>query len=171
MAPLDIVLLLLFIPGIVRGITKGLIEQAAALATIIISGKLAFTFSGELSVWLEGKIQVSDQLLYIIAFLLIIVICSVVIMLVSKLFTKFIEALSLGWINRVLGVIFSLFTTALVLGLVFTLLIDLNSRFIGMDLEFLNTSLIYPWIKDFCDLIFPHFKHAFDAGVSVVASV
>ena len=34
---LDIIILLLFLPGIIRGLTKGLIEQAVSLAGIVAS--------------------------------------------------------------------------------------------------------------------------------------
>ena len=37
MNTLDIVILLLFIPGIIRGITKGFLEQAISLAGIVLS--------------------------------------------------------------------------------------------------------------------------------------
>lgn len=171
MAALDIIILLLFIPGIVRGLAKGLIEQIAALATIIISGKLAFTFSGELSVYLEDKIQVNDQILYIIAFLIIVIACTLVIGLFSKLLTKVFEALTLGWVNRLLGVIFSLLTTALVIGLILAIFTSLNTRFLGWNTDWLTKSMMYPWIKDLCDLVFPHFRQAVDTTTSVIGSV
>lgn len=162
MATLDIILLILFVPGIVRGLMKGIIEQVAAIVTIIASGKLAYDFSGTLSVMLQDKIQLSPQLLYVIAFLMITIVCSLVIIIISKIATKIIDSLSLGWINRVLGMVFSIVTTALVAGLLFTLFTDLNTRFLGLGTEFMDQSVIYPWIKDFCDLVFPHFSQYFE---------
>ena len=44
MNTLDIVILLLFIPGIVRGISKGFIEQVISLVGIVLSAYLAFKF-------------------------------------------------------------------------------------------------------------------------------
>ena len=37
MATLDIILLICFIPGIIRGISKGFLEQALSLAGIVLS--------------------------------------------------------------------------------------------------------------------------------------
>ena len=41
MNTLDIILLILFIPGVIRGLTKGFLEQAVSLAGIFISVYLA----------------------------------------------------------------------------------------------------------------------------------
>ena len=46
MNTLDIVILLLFIPGIIRGLSKGFLEQAISLAGVVLSVYLAYRFSG-----------------------------------------------------------------------------------------------------------------------------
>ena len=45
MNTLDIILLILFIPGLIRGMSKGFIEQAVSLVGIVLSVYLAFRFS------------------------------------------------------------------------------------------------------------------------------
>ena len=49
---LDIILLILFIPAIIRGISKGFIEQIIALASLFLSAWLAYLFSNTVSGWL-----------------------------------------------------------------------------------------------------------------------
>ena len=44
---LDIIILLLFLPGIIRGLTKGLIEQAVSLAGIVASVWAAYKYYGK----------------------------------------------------------------------------------------------------------------------------
>ena len=53
MATLDIILLCCFIPGIIRGLSKGFLEQALALAGIVVSVWAAFKFSLAMLGWLD----------------------------------------------------------------------------------------------------------------------
>ena len=53
MATLDIILLCCFIPGIIRGLSKGFLEQALALAGIVLSVWAAFHFSALVCTWLK----------------------------------------------------------------------------------------------------------------------
>ena len=49
---LDIVLIILFIPAIIRGISKGFIEQVIALASLFLSAWLAYLFADKVGTWL-----------------------------------------------------------------------------------------------------------------------
>ena len=63
MTTLDIILLVCFIPGIIRGISKGFLEQALALAGIVLSVWAAFHFSNLVSGWLRPFLSVSETVL------------------------------------------------------------------------------------------------------------
>lgn len=63
---LDIVLIILFIPAIIRGISKGFIEQVIALASLFLSAWLAYLFADKVGTWLSAYIDgVSKEVLYI----------------------------------------------------------------------------------------------------------
>ena len=87
MNALDIVILLLFIPGIIRGISKGFIEQAVSLAGIVASVWMAFKFSSLVSEKLSAYINVSDTVLKIVSFIIILIVVSIVVLLIAKLLT------------------------------------------------------------------------------------
>ncbi len=167
MAILDIILLCLFIPAIVRGLSKGFIEQVIALVSIVAGGYLAYTFAGQVQAWLSGHVQlgdklvVSDSVLYVICFVLVVAVCVLVLNLVSKLFTSLLDKLSLGWINRLAGLVFGVFNTALIIGLVFTLFNNLNGQFFHLGTQWMDDSEIYHWIEWLCNAIFPFIKNVF----------
>ena len=88
MATLDIILLICFIPGIIRGISKGFLEQALALAGVVLSVWAAFRFSGLVCTWLKPYLDLSETTLNVVSFFLILVAISLVVLLVAKLLTK-----------------------------------------------------------------------------------
>lgn len=149
---LDIIILILFIPAIIRGISKGLIEQVTAFASLVASAYLANLFSDKVGAFLSQWIDVGPQLLYIISFIIVVVLVVLLLQLVSKLATKFINLIAMGWINRVLGFLFALFNAAVVMGIVL--------RFLPG--EWTNGSVIYDAIiKPVTDFIFPFLEDIF----------
>ena len=63
MATLDIILLICFIPGIIRGLSKGFLEQALALAGVVLSVWAAFRFSSLVCTWLKPYVNISETTL------------------------------------------------------------------------------------------------------------
>lgn len=158
MTTLDIVLLLCFIPGIVRGISKGFLEQVLALVGIVLSVWAAFKFSALLCTWLEPRLGLSGTVLNVVAFALILVAVSLAVLLLAKLLTKVIQMATLGWVNRLLGLLFALVVNALVIGLVIILFDTLNQRFGMVQAETLDASLVYRTLRDISYFVFPYLK-------------
>lgn len=161
MATLDIILLICFIPGIIRGISKGFLEQALSLAGIVLSVWAAFKFSALVCGWLKPYLSLSETTLNVVAFALILIAVSIVVLLVAKLLTKVLEMSMLGWLNKILGLVFALVVNALLLG-VFVILFDtLNLKFGFVKPEVLDGSVVYTTLRDFCYLVFPYLKAFF----------
>ena len=94
---LDIVLIILFIPAIIRGISKGFIEQVIALASLFLSAWLAYLFADKVGTWLSAYIDgVSKEVLYIFAFIIIIILTVMLLNLLAKVLSKVVSAISLG---------------------------------------------------------------------------
>ena len=159
MNTLDIILLLLFIQGVIRGLAKGLMEQAVSLAGIALGAWLAYKYYTEVGAWLGGFWQLSETVLNILGFAIILLLAFAIVMLVAKLITKIIEMASLGWINRVLGLVLSLFVTALTMGLLIMVFEALNGQFgFVTDSKLLEESVVYPLLKDFAQTVLPFLK-------------
>jgi membrane protein required for colicin V production len=161
MATLDIILLVCFVPGIIRGLSKGFLEQALALAGIVLSVWAAFHFSSLVCTWLQPYLSVSETTLNVISFALILVAISLGVVLLAKLLTKILELAMLGWLDKTLGLVFALVVNALVIGL-FILLFDLvNAKFGFVNQETLDASIVYSSLRDLCYLVFPYLKAFF----------
>ena len=161
MATLDIILLICFIPGIIRGISKGFLEQALSLVGIVLRVWAAFKFSALVCGWLKPYLSLSETTLNVVAFALILVAVCLVVLIVAKLLTKVLEMSMLGWLDKILGLVFALVVNGLLLG-VFVILFDtLNLKFGFVKPEVLDGSIVYTTLRDFCYLVFPYLKAFF----------
>ncbi len=158
MNTLDIVLLLLFIPGIIRGLTKGFLEQIISLGGIVLSVYLSFKFSNLACDYIQQYITVSETVLHVLGFAVVLLGSLILVILCAKLVTKVAEMASLGWINKVLGMVFSLCTTALLLGILIILFDTVNLKFELVQGPVLEESVLYGHLKDFGYFIFPYMK-------------
>ena len=161
MATLDIILLCCFIPGIIRGISKGFLEQALALVGVILSVWAAFRFSGLVCTWLKPYLEFSETTLNVISFALILVAMSLLVLLVAKLLTKVAEMAMLGWLDKTLGLVFALAVNALVIGVVIILFDTVNTKFALVKPEVLDGSIVFTSLRDLSYLVFPYLKSFF----------
>ena len=161
MATLDIILLICFIPGIIRGISKGFLEQALSLAGIVLGVWAAFKFSALVCGWLKPYLSLSETTLSVVAFALILVAVCLAVLVVAKLLTKVLEMSMLGWMDKVLGLAFALVVNALLLGVFIILFDTLNLKFGFVKPEALDASIVYTSLRDLSYLVFPYLKAFF----------
>ena len=163
---LDIVLVLLFIPGIIRGLSKGFLEQAVSLAGVFASVWVAFHFADRLIPFLAVHIPASEGILHLVAFLIILMVCIVLVLILANLLTRIVEMATLSWLNKVLGLVFGVLVTAIVLGLLIIIFDTLNARFNLTDSPLIKESLLYPLLRDGAAWVFPFLKDLFTAAAN-----
>ena len=159
---LDIVLLLCFIPALIRGAKKGFIDQLIGIATLLIGSFLSFRLSRSVSLSLAPTFpNVDIKILGILSFVLIFAIVSILLWMLGRLIEKALRATSLGWFNRLLGVLFSLVITCILLGILISLFEPLNARFSFVEPGSLDSSAVYRMIRRFSQQVLPYFQDYF----------
>lgn len=161
---LDIILLILLIPGTIRGISKGFLEQAISLVGVVLAVYLAYHFSTPVCVWLDKYINVSETVLHVIGFAVMLLAVLMAVMIVAKLFTRVADMASLGWFNRVLGFVFSLAISAVILSVLVILFDTVNTKFELVKTPVLNDSVLYGHLRDLGYWIFPYLKELLTLG-------
>ena len=161
---LDIILLILLIPGTIRGISRGFLEQAVTLGGIVLAVYLAYHFSEPVCAWLAQYITVSDTVLHVIGFAVMLMGVLIFVMFFAKLLTRVADSASLGWFNRSLGFVFSLAVSALILSILAILFDTLNAKFELVTSPVLTESVLYGHLKDLGYLIFPYLKQLLTLG-------
>lgn len=154
----DIILLICFIPALIQGFRKGFISQVIAIISIILGVWLSFRFSSSVSVWLAQYIQGSEQIMKLISFALILIAVIAGLTVLGRLIEGTFKLVMLGWLNRLLGVAFSLLKAGLVVGLAIMAFCSINNTFGLVSEDTLNQSVLFPPLKDLAYTIFPYLK-------------
>lgn len=164
MGILDIVLLLCFVPAIVQGIMKGFVQQVISLVAILVGAWLAFRFSSLIAGWLSAYFTLDPKILNVAAFAIIVILAVLLIYWLGQLITKVIKIATLGWLNRVLGVIFAIAKTALILGLLVMVFESVNGKFGLVKPGKLDDSGVYCLLRNFANSVFPYLKSLVSGG-------
>ena len=155
---LDIILLLCFVPVIIGGLRRGFIAQVVAIISIILGIWLSFKFSAVLSGWLGQWIEAGEQVLHVISFAVIMILAILALAAVGKLIEATVKIILLGWLNRLLGLIFALLKYALIIGLLLMLFNSLNGQFHLVNQKVLDSSLLYGPLLNLANSVFPYLK-------------
>ena len=156
---LDIILLICFVPALIQGIRKGFIAQAISIISIIAGIWTSARFADVVSAWIGQFITASEQVLKVVAFAIILVIVFLVLAAVGKLLEGMFKLVMLGWLNKLLGVVFALIKTGLIVGLVIIAFSSLNETFKFVQESVLNESVLYPPLKNLALEVFPYIKN------------
>lgn len=155
---IDIILLICFVPAVIQGIRKGFISQVISIISLVLGIWMSARFASLVSTWLAQWITASGQILEIVAFALILVVVFLVLGALGKLLEATIKLVMLGWLNKLLGVVFALLKTALIVGLVIMAFSSLNKTFGLVSPETLGDSILYTPLKKIAYDVFPYLK-------------
>ena len=125
---------------------------------ILLAAWAAFRFSTMLSEWLGTYVTLDPTVLKVICFVLIAIVVALILNLIGVLITKALQKLSLGFFNRLLGLVFGVLKVGLIIGLVILLFETLNSSLHLVKPEATENAVVYNALKDIANTIFPILK-------------
>ena len=117
---IDIIICALLVVGLILGLLNGLVKQIASFAGLVcglLLGRMLYLPVGE---WLVTTLSFSAGAARITAFILILVVVPLLFSLLGWLVTKMLQAVKLGWINRILGALVGALKFALLAGVIIT---------------------------------------------------
>lgn len=156
MGLIDIVILIIIGVGAIRGFLRGFIHQLASIAGLIVgflAARALYLIAAEkLALYIP---EASMTTLQIIAFISIWVVIPLLFALIASFFTHAAEMLSLGMLNRFLGLFLGAAKWVLIVGLLINVIdfIDTDSRFIEQTKK--EESMLYYPIKNIISSFFP----------------
>ena len=156
---LDIIILICLIPALIQGLRKGFISQAISIVSVIVGIWASARFANLVADWVAQYITASEQVIKVVAFALILVVVFIALGLLGRLLENILNFAFLGWLNKLLGVIFSLLKAFLIIGLVILAFNSLNNAFGLVKPEVINDSVLYGPVKNLADTIFPYIKN------------
>lgn len=155
---LDAILLLCFLPAVIQGLRKGLVKQIFSLAAVLVGIFVAMRFTPDVSGWASQHVEGGAKFVNALCFGVLLIAGALVTQLVGELITKIMNTVTLGWANRLLGVIFAIFKVLLLLGLLVHVFEAVNCKWELVKPETLDGSRVYVFLKDFAARLFPRIK-------------
>ncbi len=152
---IDITIAVILILSAVMGFINGFVKEVAALAALIFGIWGAIKFSGFTAGKLYDYFDMSGQYVGIIAFLITFGIIVVAIHFIGILANKLVDAVALGFLNRILGIVFGLLKSVLIMSVFFVVLNAIDSRRPFLPKDLLEESVFFNPISDIAPVIFP----------------
>ena len=104
MNAIDILVLVLFVPFLIKGWIQGFFKQVVSVLAVILGAWLAYSLASTVSNWLAPYVTgIGPGLLKGLCFFIIFVVVALLLKIVGSLLTRLMDALDINWFNRLLG--------------------------------------------------------------------
>jgi len=140
---LDLIIGLPIILMAISGFRNGFIKEIASLVALVLGLYFAIYFSDIVADWLLKYIDISHRWLFIVAFILTFIVVVVVVSLIGKLLSKIAALAALGFLNRFVGLVFSVLKGIVIMSALIMLfeMIDSKASILKQDIK--EGSLLY----------------------------
>jgi membrane protein required for colicin V production len=152
---LDAIIVVILILSLVTGFINGLVKEVASLSALILGIWGAIKFSTFTAEKLYDYFDMTGRYVGVIAFLITFGIIVVIIHFIGILADKVVSAASLGFINRILGIVFGLIKSMLIMSVFFVVLNAIDARRPFLPKKTIEESKFYNPISDIAPAIFP----------------
>ena len=147
MSHLDIFLGLIIAWGGYNGFSKGLVKELASVLGIVIGIYLAKNFYPFLDLKLKPIFESESGFISILSSLTIFLITIMVFKIIAKFLTKFLKLIALGLLNRIIGAIFGIIKSTLLLCVVIFIFSKINNITATIENATLDQSFLYTNIE------------------------
>jgi membrane protein required for colicin V production len=116
---LDIIILVVLAIFAIKGLVRGLVNEAASLTGLLLGGWLAYRYYQTLAAPLQGILHFPSHVSAFLAFMLILVLTGVIVHIIGNILTAAIRVVMLGSLNRLGGLLLGISEGVLLLSMLF----------------------------------------------------
>jgi len=145
---IDLLIAIPLVWGAFVGFKNGLIIEVASLAALLLGILGAIHFSDLTANFLVANLNITTQYINLIAFAITFVGIVILVHLLAKMIDKLVKAVALGFVNRLLGMVFGLIKYAFLISII---LVIINA--INRNMTFIS---LYKPLSTFAPGIFPY---------------
>jgi membrane protein required for colicin V production len=121
---IDIIILSVLCFFAVKGLVRGLVNEASSLAGLLAGGWLAYRFYPLLAVPIKSALHLPAHLASFLAFIIILLITGVCAHIIGNVITAALRLVMLGSLNRLGGLLIGVAEGALLLCMVFSIAVS-----------------------------------------------
>ena len=153
MSYLDIFLIIIIGWGAYNGFLKGLIQELASILGIIFGIYLAKNYYSFLDQKLYLLFESEANYLSLISAIIIFLLTIMIFKIVASFLTKFLKLIALGLLNKIIGAIFGVLKSLLILCVIIFVFSKINNVVNIIEKDKLQESFIYSEIERINKLI------------------
>jgi len=162
----DIVIAALLVFAFVRGFMKGFFVEVASLIALVGGVWGAIHFSYFVADLLEERVDWEENYISLAAFAITFILIVIAVSALGKALTKMADFAALGLVNKIMGGVFALLKSVVILSVIFVFFSRINSTIPFVGKETLDTSILYAPVKSIVPTIFPSIIKEFDSEES-----
>jgi membrane protein required for colicin V production len=162
----DIVIAALLVFAFVRGFMKGFFVEVASLIALVGGVWGAIHFSYFVADLLEERVDWEENYISLAAFAITFILIVVAVSALGKALTKMADFAALGLVNKIMGGVFALLKSVVILSVIFVFFSRINSTIPFVGKETLDKSILYAPVKSIVPTIFPSIIKEFDSEES-----
>lgn len=152
---IDIILLVLLILSAIGGFKNGLIAEVVSLAALVFGIWGAIEFSYITADFLTEKLNLNTEHLNIISFIVTFVVIVILVHIVGNTINKMVEAVTLGFVNKLAGMVFAVLKSALILSIILLIFDRIDKDVKILPEKAKSESRMYEPIKNFAPSLLP----------------
>ncbi len=153
---IDLIIAIPLVWGVFVGFKNGLIIEVASLAALLLGIFGAIHFSDLTANFLVTNLNITTQYINLIAFAVTFVGIVIVVHLLAKMIDKLVKAVALGFVNRLLGMVFGLIKYAFIISIILVIINAINRNKTFISEEKIENSILYKPLSAFAPTIFPY---------------
>ncbi|MFA6770728.1 MAG: CvpA family protein [Bacteroidales bacterium] len=155
----DIFILICFIPAVIGGLFNGLVRQIASLAALLLGIWAGWHFSETLSQGIRLWFKTENSIINIISFAIIFIIVLILVNFIGKGLSRIIRFALLGWLDKLLGVVFGIIKYSLILSVIIYFVTSLDALYSIIPAHHFAESKLYPIIESIAPAVFPYLEN------------
>lgn len=154
----DFIILAIIAASAIYGAFKGFISQLIGIVSLMLGAFCAFKFSPVVAGYIKGLFPAGETALYLISFVTILLIVILICSFIGKAIEKILTFSLLGWLNRLLGIVFAAAKALIVLSIIVFILNYLDKSWNFLPDTLSKDSLLYPQLTMLSERIYPHLQ-------------
>jgi membrane protein required for colicin V production len=117
----DIIIMVILVFFALKGVVRGLVNEAASLAGLLVGGWLAYRFHPLLAVPIKSALHLPSHLSSFLAFIIILLITGICAHIIGNVMTAALRLVMLGSLNRLGGLLIGFAEGSLLLCMAFSI--------------------------------------------------
>jgi membrane protein required for colicin V production len=155
---IDIIIIALLAFAALLGVWKGFIHQLFGLIALFLGIWCAFHFSDFVASYIAKWINQNEMAVTVISFAVIFVIVILGVVLVGRIAEQLVKMVSLGLLNRLIGLLFSVAKMALILSICIRLLQAFDQLWPFFPHHDCEQSVLFAPVAQIATVLFPYRK-------------